>query len=260
MIARPEKIKFFDCHLHIIDPAFPLYENQGFIPEPFTVDDYLHRVSPHELVGGAVVSGSFQKTDQSYLVAALKKLGKNFVGVTQLFADTADETILQLHQDGIRAVRFNLKRGGSEDISKISHFASRIFELAKWHVELYVDSKDLNDLYSTLRTLPAVSIDHLGLSAVGLKNLLKLAEQGTKVKATGFGRVDFDPKEALLNLYYANPACLMFGTDLPSTRATRPFEDRDIALILDTLDEAQATQVLFENAWHFYHQRFLSPS
>ena len=31
----------FDAHLHIIDPRFPLVENDGYLPEPFTVDDYL---------------------------------------------------------------------------------------------------------------------------------------------------------------------------------------------------------------------------
>ena len=41
-------------------------------------------------------------------------------------------------------------------------------------------------------SLPAVSIDHIGLSKAGFLTLLKLAEKGVRVKATGFGRVDFD--------------------------------------------------------------------
>ena len=35
-------------------------------------------------MGGAVVSGSFQGFDQSYLLDALDQLGPSFVGVTQL--------------------------------------------------------------------------------------------------------------------------------------------------------------------------------
>ena len=54
-------MKVFDSHLHIIDPSFPLYENQGFLPAPFAVKDYLQAVNSVDLAGGAIVSGSFQK-------------------------------------------------------------------------------------------------------------------------------------------------------------------------------------------------------
>ncbi len=247
-----QKIKLFDSHLHIIDPQFPLYENQGFTPEPFTTTDNLTRLDNFELLGGAIVSGSFQKTDQTYLIDALKKLGPNFVGVTQLLADTSDETILELDKAGVRAVRFNLKRGGSEELSKLKSFAHRIYELALWHVELYVDSTELANLKDTLTSLPSVSIDHLGLSKAGFSTLLELAEKGVKVKATGFGRIDFDPKQAINDLNHANPNALMFGTDLPSTRAPKPFTDNDIDIVRDALDESAANKVLFENALNFY--------
>lgn len=248
-----EKIRFFDSHLHIIDSRFPVYENQGYLPETFTVSDYLQETRAYELLGGTVVSGSFQRQDQSYLVDALNQLGSRFVGVTQLLADTPDKDILALHQSGVRAVRFNLKRGGSEDISKIRSFASRIYELAGWHVELYIDSVYLDDYYRTLTTLPKVSIDHLGLSKSGFDCLLKLAEHGVRVKATGFGRLNFEPAKAIKDLCSANPHCLMFGTDLPSTRAARPFRHDDVCLILDTLGDA-AADVLFNNAQAFYLQ------
>ena len=55
----------FDAHFHVIDPRFPLVPNQGFEPEPFTVSDYRSRVDGLEVVGGAVVSGSFQAFDQT---------------------------------------------------------------------------------------------------------------------------------------------------------------------------------------------------
>ncbi|MGZ8212720.1 MAG: hypothetical protein ACXWUH_19630, partial [Burkholderiales bacterium] len=36
MNAKP----VFDTHFHIIDPRFPVIENQGFLPPVFTADDY----------------------------------------------------------------------------------------------------------------------------------------------------------------------------------------------------------------------------
>lgn len=250
-----QKIKFFDSHLHIIDPNYPLYENQGYLPEPFTSSMYLSQLSDYDLAGGAIVSGSFQKQDQSYLLNALKELGPHYVGVTQLLANTPDQTILSLNKAGVRAVRFNLKRGGSEEISQLKSFANRVHELANWHVELYIDSSNLEALYPTLIALPSVSVDHLGLSKSGFKTLLKLVERGVKVKATGFGRVDFDPASAITELYSANPNSLMFGTDLPSTRAPRAFEENDIAIIINSLSEEAATKVLFQNAYDFYFRR-----
>ena len=71
-------------------------------------------------------------------------------------------------------------------------------------------------------------------------------------RSSGFGRVDFDVRTALKNLYAADPDCLMFGTDLPSTRAARPYTDRDFQLLIDTLGEKAARQVFYTNAINFY--------
>jgi hypothetical protein len=50
----------------------------------------------------------------------------------------------------------------------------------------------------------------------------------------------------------ANPRSLIFGTDLPSTRAPRPFQNSDLTLIAETLGPKNAQAVLFDNAEEFY--------
>ena len=250
-----QKAKYFDCHFHIIDKNFPLVPNQGFMPDAFTAEDYLARLKNVDLCGGAVVSGSFQAFDQSYLFHALKVLGPTFVGVTQAPRTISDEELRELDKAGVRAVRFNVRRGGSEEIHHLEATARRVHDLVGWHIELYVDSTDLADLFETLVSLPAVSIDHLGLSKAGFPTLLKLAERGVRVKATGFGRVDFDVRPAIAELYAANPRCLMFGTDLPSTRAPRPYRDDDYNLVLETLGEEKAADVFYKNAIAFYRPK-----
>ena len=199
-----------------------------------------------------MVSGSFQAFDYSYLLAALKELGQEFVGVVNLRVTASDEEILMLHKSRIRGVRFNLFRGGSEAIEHLKTLAKRIHELAGWHVELYVDSRQLKDLYPTITSLPAVSVDHLGLSKEGFSTLLRLVEKGIRVKATGFGRVNMNVKEIIQAICQVDPVALMFGTDLPSTRAPRPFRLEDVLMVLDALGEELAQRVFYRNAVHFY--------
>ena len=205
-----------------------------------------------ELVGGAIVSGSFQAFDQGYLLDALERLGPSFVGVTQVPSSVTDEEVLWLHTAGVRAVRFNLYRGGSESLDLLERLALRVHDLAGWHAELYVDSKDLPELESRLAALPRVAIDHLGMTRDGYPALLRLVERRVKVKATGFGRVELDVPEALREITTVDPGALIFGTDLPGTRAERPFEKADVDLIVETLGETLADRVLRENALDWY--------
>lgn len=244
--------RVFDGHLHIIDPHFPLVPNRGYLPEPFTVRDYLERTSTLNLAGGAVVSGSFQAFDQSYLIDALERLGPSFAGVTQLPASASDEEVLRLHTAGVRAVRFNLYRGSLESLDHLERLALRVHDLVGWHAELYVDSEDLPELEPRLTALPRVAIDHLGMTRDGYPALLRLVERGVKVKATGFGRVELDVPEALREIAAVDPGALIFGTDLPGTRAERPFEEADVDLIVETLGKPLADRVLRENALDWY--------
>jgi hypothetical protein len=77
-------------------------------------------------------------------------------------------------------------------------------------------------------------------------------EKRVKVKATGFGRGNLRVEKAIRSICEVNPDALMFGTDLPSTRARRPFQDTDLDIIFDTFDEKLAEKVLFRNAVEWY--------
>ncbi|WP_062239502.1 amidohydrolase family protein [Brevibacterium epidermidis] len=248
----------FDAHLHIIDPSHPLIENNGYLPDPFTVTDYRARLQSLpdvgvEIAGGAVVSGSFQRFDQGYLIDALSELGSNYVGVTQLPDETTDDQIQRLDAAGIKALRFNIARGGSATLDALDSFARRVHDLVGWHAELYIDARTIDeDLAARIASLPAVSIDHLGMHEDGLSTLLRLVEGGVKVKATGFGRVELDPAEAVRRIVDTDPSALMVGTDLPSTRAHRPFADADFTLLRQVLTPAEVDAVFWSNAAHFY--------
>lgn len=100
--------------------------------------------------------------------------------------------------------------------------------------------------------MPKVSIDHLGLTADGLKHLYHLVEHGTHIKATGFMRVGFAPLAVMQQIHHINPYALMFGTDLPGTRAKRQFNQNDITLIEDNFSASDSKRILCDNALEFY--------
>ena len=75
------------------------------------------------------------------------------------------------------------------------------------------------------------------------------------VKATGFGRVDFDIKKAIKEIIAINPNALVFGTDLPSTRAPKPYCDDDLFMIIDAIGEGMARKVFYENAISLYRPK-----
>lgn len=242
----------FDSHLHVIDPAFLLLPNAGFVPEPFTVADYRGRTAGLGVTGGAVVAGSFQPgTD--WLLAALERLGPRFVGVAELPADVPDAAVRALDAAGVRAVRLNLHRGGRAALEGLDALAGRVHALAGWHVEVYADGAALAELEPQLAALPAVCVDHLGLDRAALPVLLRLVAGGAKVKATGFGRGELDVPATLRAIAAVDPGALLFGTDLPSTRAARPFADGDVALVREALGEDAAA--LRDNALAFYRPR-----
>ncbi len=251
--ARSASAPVFDSHFHIIDPTFPLVANEGYLPPAFPVPAYLAAARPLGVTSGAVVSGSFQGFDQSYLRAALARLGPGWVGVAQVPPDISDAALIDLSNAGVHALRFNMYRGQIDSIDELVALATRAHAVAAWHAEIYADAAALGPHVNRLiRMGVPLSIDHLGMTQAGLPVLLDLVAAGVKVKATGFGRVKMDVPFVLETIAARDTAALMFGTDLPSTRAARPFEPADVDLLRRVLGPEAAKRALWDNARAFY--------
>jgi predicted TIM-barrel fold metal-dependent hydrolase len=247
--------QIFDAHCHIIDPRFPIVSNQGYTPPAFPLQQYLDQVTPLRVTAGAVVSGSFHGFDQTYLIDALKKLGPRWVGVTQVPADIEDAEILRLSNAGVRALRFNVFRGRIDGVQEITALAKRTHAIAGWHAEIYADAAALKPHIAELSKLPKLVIDHLGMTEAGVPVVLELVDAGARIKATGFGRVSLDVPRTIETIAKRNPNALVFGTDMPSTRAQRPFSPADIALIKQVLGPQLAHKALWANAVDLYQPK-----
>jgi predicted TIM-barrel fold metal-dependent hydrolase len=244
--------RLFDSHCHIIDHRFPIVANQGYTPTHFSLEDYLAQAKPLGVVAGAVVSGSFQAEDQTYLMDILPKLGPTWVGVTQIPNDYPDAEIARLGKLGVRAVRFNVFRGRIDSVDDIAALATRVHLVAGWHSEIHADAASLAPHVDKLSKLPQLCVDHLGMTEVGVPVLLDLVAAGCKVKASGFGRVKLDVPKTLEAIASKNPSALVFGTDIPSTRAARPFEAADIDLVERVLGRELAQKAFWDNPLALY--------
>jgi predicted TIM-barrel fold metal-dependent hydrolase len=244
--------RIFDSHCHIIDHRFPIVANQGYTPPHFPLEDYLAQAKPLGVMAGAVVSGSFQAYDQTWFLDALPRLGAGWVGVTQIPNDYPDAEIVKLAAAGVRAVRFNLFRGRIDSVDDVVAMASRVYAVAGWHSELYVDAAALKPHVVKLSKLPQISVDHLGMTEAGVPVLLDLVSAGCKVKATGFGRVKLNVPAALEAIAKQNPDALVFGTDIPSTRAERPFQPSDIDLVEHVIGPELARKAFWDNPVALY--------
>lgn len=252
-------MQIFDSHFHIIDPRFPLEENQGFAPDYYAVNDYLKELKEMsiEVTGGAIVSGSYQGYHQDYFAKAISELGDNFVGITQLPFDTTDEDILKLNDVGIKGIRFNLYRGLSASPKKVKELSERVYKLCNWKTEFYLNLQAVDkELEELIFALPKVSIDHLGMYRCSIDRLKKIVHADIPIRLTGFGRVEYERDEikGLISiLYNENPRCLMFGSDLPSTRAKYRFSYKDIKLIKETVGREAQDRIFRKNGedWYF---------
>jgi predicted TIM-barrel fold metal-dependent hydrolase len=244
--------RLFDSHCHIIDHRFPIVANQGYIPPAFPLEAYLVQTKPLGVVAGAIVSGSFQANDQTYLEDLLPRLGPGWAAVTQIPGDYADAAIEKLGKLGVCALRFNMFRGRIDSVNEILSLANRCHAIAGWHAEIYADAAALGPHAAKLSTLPQLCIDHLGMTEAGLPVLLDLVAAGCKVKATGFGRVQMDVPRALERTARASPDALVFGTDIPSTRAKRPFDPSDIDLVETVLGQDLAAKAFWDNPLALY--------
>jgi hypothetical protein len=266
----PEAQPFFDAHLRVLDPPCPdpgrsaQLVRQGSRPTGFDADRYrraatrLLAPAGFVLAGGAVVSGSQQPSGQCRLEAALAALGPDFLGVTQLPAQTPDLELVRLHAAGVRALRADLLGpGGREDLEATVSLALRARVVVGWHLELRVRSVDLADLADDLPDPDGLVIDHLGLTAAGLPTLLDLVTEGARVKAAGFSRGDLDVSAALRAVYRANPSALLAGTDLsadgPGPPADGPGPPADSpGLLRQVFSDQELARVVRDNAAMLY--------
>ena len=221
-----------DCHVHVIGPKsrFPLARERSYTPKDALAAELAAMLARLKLERVVLVQPSFYRTDNACMLDAMAKI-KNSRGVAVLPAKVPAAALDRLHAQGIRGLRVNIATGGAAALEVMQRdiaAAARLCERHGWHVQIFANSRAIEQLEPSLTALPvACVIDHFGLNAPGadtpaLRALLRLLEAGkTWVKISGAYRITSwrDPRIGPLarTLCAANPERIVWGSDWPHT-------------------------------------------
>lgn len=155
-----------DAHCHVFGPEirFPYAPERKYTPcdAPKEVLFNVRRFLGFDK--SVIVQATCHGTDNSALLDALEASEGSARGVASVNLAVSDREIANLHEAGVRGVRFNfLKRLADPpprpDLLKL---ASRLKDHG-WHVVIYFEGQDLPDLLDFFERIPTtVVVDHMG--------------------------------------------------------------------------------------------------
>ncbi|GAA4832874.1 amidohydrolase family protein [Kitasatospora terrestris] len=155
-----------DAHCHVFGPgaAFPYAPERKYTPcdaskeQLFALRDHLG------FTRNVVVQATCHGADNRAMVDALRASGGRARGVATVRPEVTDAELRELHEAGVRGVRFNfVKRlvdaAPPQDLLDV---AERIAPLG-WHAVVYFEAADLAELRDFLLSIPVpVVVDHMG--------------------------------------------------------------------------------------------------
>ncbi|MEV6246018.1 amidohydrolase family protein [Streptomyces sp. NPDC051742] len=155
-----------DAHCHVFGPGavFPFAPERKYTPCDASRDQLFALRDHLGFARSVVVQATCHGADNSAMVDALRASGGLARGVATVRPDVSDTELRELHEAGVRGVRFNfVKRlvdaAPRQDLRDV---ALRIAPYG-WHVVVYFEAGDLPDLRDFLLSVPVpVVIDHMG--------------------------------------------------------------------------------------------------
>lgn len=223
-----------DAHCHIFGPAskFAYAPDAPYWPPdaPFERLQELHKTLGIERA--VIVHASCHGADLRVTLDAIARSGGKYRGTAIIDESFSEKQFQQMHDGGIRGVRFNFVRhlGGRPDMQLFDRTVARLKEMG-WHLILHLDSSDLVEFRQKFEAIPVpMVIDHMGRvkAADGLeqepfKVLLSFLknQKNTWVKICGAERVSSmgppftDAVPFARALIEAAPDRILWGTDWP---------------------------------------------
>jgi len=155
-----------DAHCHVFGPAaaFPYAPERKYTPcdapkeKLFALRDFLG------FSRNVIVQATCHGKDNRALVDALRASDDKARGVASVGPDIAMDELREMHDAGVRGVRFNFVKR-LVDATPKEVFLTIAEKIAKldWHIVVYFEASDLEGLIPFLKRLPTIIVvDHMG--------------------------------------------------------------------------------------------------
>jgi D-galactarolactone isomerase len=259
-----------DCHFHIYDSSFPVAPYATLKPPPASVQDYHNLQRRIGTTRCVVVLPSTYGTDNTHFLALLPQLGgeerARMVGVVN--TAVTDQELRQMHEAGMRGIRFNLAPEGATTIDMIEPLAKRI-EPMGWNCQINAPPEQIVAAQEIFFRVPGrLVFDHLAhapdVNSASYQLVRRLIDKGnTWVKLSGAyadtksGPPEYADRLAVAQGYArAAPERVVWGSDWPHPTEAVDKKPND-AVLFDLLavwvpDAAARHKVLVENPAMLY--------
>ena len=155
-----------DAHCHVFGPSpeFPFAPERKYTPcnagkdKLFELRDYLG------FERNVIVQATCHGTDNSAMVDACRAAGELARGVASVRSDITASELGEMHEAGVRAVRFNFVKRLVDATPRevFLEIAGKIQKFG-WSTVVYFEASDLADLQPFLQQLPGIIVvDHMG--------------------------------------------------------------------------------------------------
>ena len=154
-----------DAHCHVFGPAahFPFSSQRKYTPcdaskeQLFELRDFLG------FERSVIVQATCHGNNNDALEDALLNSNDRARGIASVGVDIDHATLRRLDQAGVRGVRFNfVKRLVDNAPKETFKMISNMIAEYGWHIVVYVESQDLEELVPFLKALPTIIVfDHM---------------------------------------------------------------------------------------------------
>ena len=155
-----------DAHCHVFGPSaeFPFAPERKYTPcnagkkKLFELRDHLG------FTRNVIVQATCHGEDNRAMMDACRASGELARGVASVGADITKEELSDMHEAGVRGVRFNFVKRLVDATPKsvFLEISAKIQDLG-WSTVVYFEAQDLEDLEPFLQELPGIIIiDHMG--------------------------------------------------------------------------------------------------
>jgi 2-pyrone-4,6-dicarboxylate lactonase len=155
-----------DAHCHVFGPGdqFPFAPERKYTPCDAGKETLFALRNLLGFERNVVVQATCHGTDNRAMLDVLTSSHGRARGVATVDSDVSHDELAQMHEDGVRGVRFNyVRRLVDPEPDEFYHEIVKKIEPFGWHVVIYFEADDLAERWNFFTSLDAtIVVDHMG--------------------------------------------------------------------------------------------------